>query len=102
MVIAEPRQIWGVPWSDEQGCGRVLLFLVRRRNSGIFPPHFQNRFSRISRKILGATELVDATALASFIGTCQFRFGGIAKAPREHPGRFLASPCRCMTEKTIF
>ncbi|KAF9649787.1 terpenoid cyclases/Protein prenyltransferase [Thelephora ganbajun] len=35
-------------------------------------------------QILGATELVDATALALFLGNCQFRFGGIAKAPGEH------------------
>jgi len=35
-------------------------------------------------QILGATELVDNVALASFLGNCQFRFGGIAKAPGEH------------------
>ncbi|KAF9005545.1 terpenoid cyclases/protein prenyltransferase alpha-alpha toroid [Cyathus striatus] len=36
-------------------------------------------------KILGASELVDASALARFLATCQFKFGGISKAPGEHP-----------------
>jgi len=36
-------------------------------------------------QILGAGELVDSTALASFLGNCQFKFGGIGKAPGELP-----------------
>ncbi|KAJ3762747.1 terpenoid cyclases/protein prenyltransferase alpha-alpha toroid [Lentinula raphanica] len=36
-------------------------------------------------KILGAGDLVDSRSLASFLATCQFKFGGIAKAPGEHP-----------------
>ncbi|KAF8903087.1 terpenoid cyclases/protein prenyltransferase alpha-alpha toroid [Gymnopilus junonius] len=34
-------------------------------------------------KILGAGDLVDADALASFLARCQFKYGGIAKAPGE-------------------
>ena len=37
-------------------------------------------------RVLGADALVDARALARFVARCQFRFGGIAKAPGEHPG----------------
>ncbi|KAF8073552.1 terpenoid cyclases/protein prenyltransferase alpha-alpha toroid [Lyophyllum atratum] len=36
-------------------------------------------------QILGASDLVDASALAMFLGSCQFKYGGIAKAPGEHP-----------------
>ncbi|ETW82127.1 hypothetical protein HETIRDRAFT_239432, partial [Heterobasidion irregulare TC 32-1] len=36
-------------------------------------------------RVLGADTLVDARALARFVARCQFRFGGIAKAPGEHP-----------------
>ncbi len=36
-------------------------------------------------KILGAAPLVDAPALQSFIQACEFRYGGIAKAPGEMP-----------------
>lgn len=36
-------------------------------------------------RVLGADALVDACALARFVARCQFRFGGIAKAPGEHP-----------------
>lgn len=39
-----------------------------------------------SSQILGAGDLVDSRSLASFIANCQFKFGGIAKAPGEHPG----------------
>ena len=42
-------------------------------------------------QILGAAELVDWAALTSFLGNCQFKFGGIAKAPGEHAGRDLVS-----------
>ncbi|PPQ65900.1 hypothetical protein CVT26_000920 [Gymnopilus dilepis] len=34
-------------------------------------------------KILGAEDLVDTNALASFLASCQYRFGGISKAPGE-------------------
>ncbi|KAL0570569.1 geranylgeranyl transferase type-1 subunit beta [Marasmius crinis-equi] len=36
-------------------------------------------------KILGAEGLVDSLALAKFISECQFRYGGIGKAPGENP-----------------
>ncbi|KAG7088839.1 hypothetical protein E1B28_012794 [Marasmius oreades] len=36
-------------------------------------------------KILGAGDLVDSSSLARFISECQFKYGGIAKAPGEHP-----------------
>ncbi|KAI0629999.1 terpenoid cyclases/Protein prenyltransferase [Trametes polyzona] len=34
--------------------------------------------------ILGAGDLVDEKAMAQFLSQCQFRFGGLAKAPGEH------------------
>jgi geranylgeranyl transferase type-1 subunit beta len=79
----------------------MLLFLVRRGNSGIFSLRTSNMaFHGRSGQILGGTELVNVTALASFLGSCQFRFGGIAKAPGEHAGKFLEGPpCNCVTEK---
>lgn len=43
-------------------------------------------------KILGAGEFVDAEANAAFLSECQFKFGGIAKAPEEHPGSFPCDP----------
>ncbi|TRM62135.1 terpenoid cyclases/protein prenyltransferase alpha-alpha toroid [Schizophyllum amplum] len=36
-------------------------------------------------QILGAGAFVDADALAAFFARCQFKYGGIAKAPDEHP-----------------
>ncbi|KAJ6550530.1 terpenoid cyclases/protein prenyltransferase alpha-alpha toroid [Mycena sp. CBHHK59/15] len=36
-------------------------------------------------KILDASELVDHDAQAKFLASCQFKFGGIAKAPGEDP-----------------
>ncbi|KAF5315135.1 hypothetical protein D9619_007231 [Psilocybe cf. subviscida] len=36
-------------------------------------------------KILGAESLVDSTTLATFLARCQFKYGGIAKAPGETP-----------------
>ncbi|KZT67125.1 terpenoid cyclases/Protein prenyltransferase [Daedalea quercina L-15889] len=36
-----------------------------------------------SLSMLDAGEFVDTAALASFLGQCQFKFGGIAKAPGE-------------------
>lgn len=35
--------------------------------------------------MLGAKDLVDTSALASFTTQCQFKFGGIAKVPGDHP-----------------
>ncbi|KAH9932713.1 terpenoid cyclases/Protein prenyltransferase [Epithele typhae] len=35
--------------------------------------------------ILGAGDLVDRAAMAAFLAECQFKFGGIAKAPGERP-----------------
>ncbi|TFY70505.1 hypothetical protein EVG20_g2490 [Dentipellis fragilis] len=40
-----------------------------------------------SLEILGVNILVNTDALASFIGRCQYKFGGIAKALGEHPGQ---------------
>lgn len=37
-------------------------------------------------QILDAGEFIDSDALASFLGECQFKFGGIAKAPGERSG----------------
>ncbi|KZT12168.1 terpenoid cyclases/Protein prenyltransferase [Laetiporus sulphureus 93-53] len=36
-----------------------------------------------SLNILGAGDLVDSVALASFLAQCQFKYGGISKAPGE-------------------
>ncbi|KAF8494461.1 terpenoid cyclases/protein prenyltransferase alpha-alpha toroid, partial [Russula emetica] len=35
--------------------------------------------------ILGVGDLLDARALGLFLAQCQYKFGGIAKAPGEHP-----------------
>jgi len=35
--------------------------------------------------ILGAGDLLDAPALGAYLAQCQFKFGGISKAPGEHP-----------------
>ncbi|KAH9990286.1 terpenoid cyclases/Protein prenyltransferase [Russula vinacea] len=35
--------------------------------------------------ILGAGDLLDAHALGAFLAQCQYKFGGISKAPGEHP-----------------
>jgi hypothetical protein len=41
-------------------------------------------------QLLGAKDLVDTSALASFLARCQFKFGGIAKSPGEHPGKRIS------------
>lgn len=69
----------------------MLLFLVWRCNPGLFSLVFQIAFHEPPGQILGAAELVDRAALTSFLGNCQFKFGGIAKAPGEHAGRDLTS-----------
>jgi prenyltransferase beta subunit len=69
-------------------CGAATQVL----HSQCLPP-FTNPYSH---QILGAGELVDGVALASFIGNCQFRFGGIGKAPGENPGR---DPCQSVESK---
>ncbi|KAF9241099.1 terpenoid cyclases protein prenyltransferase [Melanogaster broomeanus] len=38
-----------------------------------------------SLSILGARELTCELSLSKFIASCQFKFGGISKAPNEHP-----------------
>ncbi|KAA1476832.1 terpenoid cyclases/Protein prenyltransferase [Dentipellis sp. KUC8613] len=38
-----------------------------------------------SLEILGVKALINTDALASFVGRCQYKFGGIAKALGEHP-----------------
>jgi len=35
--------------------------------------------------IIGAGDLIDARALGAFLAQCQYKFGGISKAPGEHP-----------------
>ncbi|KAG8214671.1 terpenoid cyclases/protein prenyltransferase alpha-alpha toroid [Butyriboletus roseoflavus] len=40
-----------------------------------------------SLSILGAREFVCEWSLSKFITSCQFKFGGISKAPKEHPGQ---------------
>jgi hypothetical protein len=41
-------------------------------------------------QILGADHLLDVQALGAFLARCQYKFGGIGKAPDEHPGEH---PC---------
>ena len=66
----------------------MLLFLVWRCNSGpSLSCTLQIAFHEPSGQILGATELVDKAALVSFLGDCQFKFGGIAKASGESAGK---------------
>ena len=70
---------------DEQGWGCALLFLVRRGDSGISPdPTLWIALDQLHEQILGAKELIDNIALASYLGDRQFEYGGIAKAPGEH------------------
>ncbi|KAJ7599868.1 terpenoid cyclases/protein prenyltransferase alpha-alpha toroid [Mycena floridula] len=42
-------------------------------------------WSGAALQILGAQDLVDANGICRFIAECQFKYGGIAKAPRNHP-----------------
>ena len=70
----------------------MLLLLVRRIPPGIqtiqyYPLDFDNFYTI---KILGAKEFIDTIGLAKFLANCQFKYGGIAKAPGEHPGIFGA------------
>ena len=51
-----------------------------------------------SCQILGEGDLVNERALADFLANCQFKFGGIAKAPGERPGEWFSmihSRSRC-------
>jgi geranylgeranyl transferase type-1 subunit beta len=49
----------------------------------LFP---QNTLAITVSQMLGADEFVDTHSLASFLASCQFKYGGIAKATGEHPG----------------
>ena len=40
----------------------------------------------LDHQILGEKGVINSTALANFVARCQFKFGGIAKAPGEYPG----------------
>jgi len=42
-------------------------------------------WSGASLELLGAKDLIDSSALATFLARCQYKFGGIAKSPGEHP-----------------
>ncbi len=43
-------------------------------------------------QILGAKDLVDSAAVSTYLSKCQFKFGGIAKAPESRPGASISSP----------
>lgn len=73
---------------------RLIRWLLQRQVGG-----FQGRTNKDedacysfwcggALKVLGADEFVDAGANARFLDECQFRFGGIAKAPEERPDPF--------------
>lgn len=86
---SEPGCIGGIPWTDRKRGRCVLLFLVRCRASGMWSLQFLMPADigvLLSIQILGAGDLVNRTALAAFLARCQFKYGGIAKAPRENPG----------------
>ena len=53
-------------------------------------------------QILGEGELVDRSVMAGFLGECQFKFGGLAKAPGERPGAFLTANSEGMRPLTAF
>ena len=63
------------------------MLLVRRGDSDISPnPTLRIALDQLHEQILGATELVDNIALASYLGDRQFKYGGIAKVSGEHTG----------------
>jgi prenyltransferase beta subunit len=62
-------------------CVVVPIFFVISANWGVC--YYS---SGVVIQILGAGDLVNRTALATFLARCQFKYGGIAKAPRENPG----------------
>ena len=69
----------------------------------IFPdPTLRIALDEPSEQILRVTDLVDNMALASFLGDCQFKYGGIAKASGEHPGGVTISSRLECTLKTPF
>lgn len=75
---------------------------VERRSRYFIPSFLTECLLRIPEQLLGAAELVDDTALASFLASCQFRFGGIAKAPGERAGLFLSQCAMIMcSEKSL-
>ncbi|KAG1822702.1 terpenoid cyclases/protein prenyltransferase alpha-alpha toroid [Suillus subaureus] len=45
-----------------------------------------------SLHVLNAGDLIDKAAMTSFIASCQFKYGGIAKIPGEHPGTPFSNP----------
>jgi geranylgeranyl transferase type-1 subunit beta len=65
------------------GAGEQSKYVTRS-----YSPESLSRTSHPGQ-ILGAAQLVDNIALASYLGGCQFKFGGIAKAPGEHAGVFF-------------
>ena len=68
----------------------MLLLLVCRSSSGAFRVihgrHPRLRILTETAQLLGADTLIDASALAQFLGRCQYKFGGIAKGPEARPG----------------
>jgi geranylgeranyl transferase type-1 subunit beta len=63
-----------------------------RPTHSFYPP--LNGMDCCFSQILGAGELLDAHALGAFLAQCQFKFGGIGKAPGEHPGKVAYIPFR--------
>ena len=54
--------------------------------SDLYCMAFLREVNSVSTQILGVASLVDNSSNASFLYDCQFKYGGIAKAPDEHPG----------------
>jgi len=66
---------------------RVIAFGVAHHSTSvILSVYFLVFLTNFFFKILGAKEFVDAIGLGRFLAGCQFKFGGISKAPGEHPG----------------
>lgn len=68
---------------------RVTVSGVRVQFRSLLLSYVPVAFHEPLGQVLGVGELVNETALASFLGSCQFKFGGIGKAPGERPGKIL-------------
>ena len=72
----------------------VILIICSHGAPNVAPRFFADQ-------ILGAGDLLDAPALGAYLAQCQFKFGGISKAPGEHPGEHpLPSSPRVLNPNT--
>ncbi|KAL1677207.1 terpenoid cyclases/protein prenyltransferase alpha-alpha toroid [Schizophyllum commune] len=82
----------GAPLTPRERAQTIRWLLANQTSSG----GFSGRLSKDpdacycfwcggALKIMGAGHLVSEEALTKFLDRCQFRYGGISKAPGEHP-----------------